>query len=101
MDACLTVDEEEYGVGLGDRRVGLLPNGTIQRLIAALDHTSCIDQEEVLTRPVGLTEVPISGDTRLVIDDGHAPTHHPVEEGGLSHVRSAHHGHDRHAPTHP
>ena len=89
MHAILAIHEEKDHVGLFDRRERLMPDRSVEGLVAALDDTTSIDNEEVTPAPVGRCKVAVSSDTRTIIDDRAPRPDHPVEERRLSYVGTA------------
>ena len=93
VDARFAVDEEEDDLRLVDRDERLFPDRQVQRLVASLDHTPRVDEEEVPSRPMRAREIAVPRHARSIVDDRDAASDHSVEERRLADVGPPDHGH--------
>jgi len=97
VEPLLAVHHLEEDIGLVDRDHRLFPDLAIERPVGFLDDPTRVDEKELPTRPLGPREVPVAGDTGLIVDNREALTQHPIEEGRLPDVRPSYDGHHRQA----
>ena len=100
MHPLFAVHQEQDQVCLFDGSKGLGAYGLVHGLVAALDHAAGVHDEERPPGPVRACEVPVPGDAGLLVHDGHAATHHAVEERGLAYVGPAYDRHHRKLAPH-
>lgn len=87
------VDDEDDGVGLIDRELGL----TRHRLVEALDlqfPPACVEEDEPVAGPFRGVAHAVARDAGRVLDDGLAPAQHAVDERRFTYVGAPHDGED-------
>ena len=89
-DADLGVDHDDDDVGGGHRTLGLAGDGGVDALDVGVPATGVL-HPEAAPGPLGQVLHAVAGDAGGVLDDGLTPAEEAVDQGGLAHVRPAHH----------
>src|SRR5581483_8268013 len=90
------VDDEDHGVGLGDRLLGLARHlGEDVALLRRRLEAAGVDGDEGAPAGAAFAVVPVARHARHVVDDRVAAPGEAVKEGGLADVRTADKRYDR------
>ena len=90
------VDHQQDHVGFGQRPLGLLAHLRIQR-VATGQPAAGVHDGEGHAGPLGRQDLAVTGDARLLLDDGGPFAHNPVDQRRLADVGPTghhHHGQD-------
>ena len=83
------VDEEQHGVAIGERRLGLGAHAPRQRLaVARLQAGGVDDGEDEIAEP-RFAFAAVAGDAGLVVDQRQLAADQPIEQRRLADVRAA------------
>src|SRR5690625_4238446 len=90
--ACSCVYKYQDRIGFLDSLFGLTTHSRFQAIVCQVFQSSSIHQREGEVEEATLAVSAISGDTRLIVDEGQAFADQSIEEGRLSDIRTSHQG---------
>ena len=93
-DPRLRVDDEHDHVGLGDRGLGLAPDGRLHLAGLRIVETARVDERELAPAPIGGRVDTVSGGAGEVLDDRDTLADDAIEERRLPNVGPADNGND-------
>ena len=79
------IDHHKHHIRFADRLLALAAHLVVQRR-ALRDPAARVDEGERHALPVGVDELAVAGDARLLLHDRDALAHDPVHQRGLPHV---------------
>ena len=87
--ALARIDQEQSGVGLAHRGLGLLPHPAGQRVRVLVLEAGGVDHPELEPEQLRLALAPVAGHARPVVDQRQALADQPVEQGRFADVGPA------------
>src|SRR5690606_15722752 len=82
------VDDEQRDVALVDGQFGLDAHPRLEALVRDVLEAGGVDQLQVQIAEAAGSESPVAGDARPIVAEGELAARQPVEQGGLTDVRT-------------